>query len=253
MRQVLKTIIATGMSAVTLAGALPAQAAVVVAGTRVIYRAEDPEATVKISNQGDTPALAQTWIDKGDPKAAPSSIDVPFTVTPPVARIDQGKAQTLRILHTGEPLPTDKESVFWLNVLEVPPKPARDEASQNHMQVAIRTRVKLFFRPDGLAGNAAEAPSQLTWRLTQTSAEGKSLPAVEVHNPSPYYVSLSLVETIDGNRTASFKDGGMVGPGETKAFPLTGDVPQGQQAKVQYRAISDQGGSIGGEAALSVR
>ncbi len=183
--------------------------------------------------------MTQAWIDKGDARASPTSIEVPFTVTPPVARIDPGKGQTLRILYTGEPLAQDRESVFWLNVLEIPPKPTAEEADVNKLQLAFRSRIKLFFRPAGLKGNANDAPGSISWRLTQ--AGGKL--ALEASNPSEYHVSFARLELASGGKTAKFEEGGMVGPGETRAFPLTGEVAQGSDAKVHYHAINDYGGA----------
>ncbi len=50
-------------------------------------------------------------------------------------------------------LPKDRESVFWFNVLEVPPKPdAATVANQSLLQLAFRTRIKLFYRPEALKG-----------------------------------------------------------------------------------------------------
>lgn len=246
MKQIIKTLFAAGVFALGMAGALQAQASVVIGGTRVIYNAKDRETTVKLSNEGKMPALTQVWIDKGDPKAAPSDIAVPFTVTPPVARIDPAKAQTLRIIYTGEPLPQDKESVFWLNVLEVPPKPTGDQAEANTLQMAFRSRLKLFFRPAGLEGKASEAPAQTVWRLVQDGDR----PALEGRNPTSYHVSFSSLRLVGGGREAQFDDGGMIGPGETKVFPLSGDVPQGAEAQVHYKAINDHGGTTKGESAL---
>lgn len=240
-------VLCAGMLAVC-AFVTEARASVVIAGTRVIYPAHEAEVTVKLSNDGRTPALTQVWLDEGDPNATPATIEVPFTVTPPVARIDPGKAQTIRIIHTGEPLPQDKESVFWLNMLEVPPKPGPGAAAgSNTLQMAFRTRIKLFYRPDTLrAGDAGAAPSKLRWRL---AAEGDRS-ALQAFNPTPFHVSLSLVEVTGGGKTARFGDGGMVGPGETRAFPLQGDVPESAGAKLLYHAINDYGGVIEGEAAL---
>ena len=246
MKQIFKTLLAAGVLALGVAGALQAQASVVVAGTRVIYNAKDRETTVKLSNDGKMPALTQVWIDKGDPKAAPSSIEVPFTVTPPVSRIDPAKAQTLRIIYTGEPLPQDKESVFWLNVLEIPPKATADQAETNKLQMAFRTRVKLFFRPASLEGKASEAPAQITWRVVEDGGQ----PALEGRNPTSYHVSISSLRLTGHGKEAQFDDGGMIAPGETKVFPLTGEVPQGPEAKVHYQAINDYGGTTRGEAVL---
>lgn len=64
------------------------------------------EVTVKISsNDCDKPTLLQTWIDDGKASVAPADVvPPPFTVTPPFARLDPKKAQTLRILYTGDSL-----------------------------------------------------------------------------------------------------------------------------------------------------
>lgn len=223
---------------------LNAQASVVIAGTRVIYDAKEREVTVKLSNEGQLPALTQAWLDKGDPSASPASISVPFTVTPPVARIDPGKGQTLRIFHTGEAMPQDRESVYWLNVLEVPPI-AKDEAGLNKLQLAFRTRIKLFYRPAGLAGSAQEAPAKIQWRLLRNGGQA----ALEARNPTAFFVSLASMEVAGAGSSARFDQGGMVGPGETKEFPLTGEVPAGPLT-LHYQAINDFGGAITGGSPL---
>ncbi len=245
-RNAFKNLIAIGSAVVWIAGASHAHASVVIAGTRVVYHAEEPEATLKLSNEGKSPALVQSWIDTGDTKAAPSASNVPFTVSPPIARIDPARGQTLRIIYTGEPLPKDRESVFWLNVLEVPPKPAANEADVNRLQLAFRSRIKLFFRPRGLEGRSDDAPAKLNWRLKQSGNQ----PAAEATNPTPYYVSLILIEVRAGGKVAIFDDGGMVGPHETVTFPLKGDATGAERASVHYSALNDFGGAASGDATL---
>ncbi|UBM08289.1 fimbria/pilus periplasmic chaperone [Cupriavidus metallidurans] len=242
-RSTIQSALAAGMLVLGLTGSA-AHASVVLGGTRVILDAKDKEATIRASNEGKTPALIQTWVDKGDPKASPTSIEVPFTVMPPVARIDPSKGQTLRVLYTGEPLPTDKESVFWLNVLEIPPKATGDLAEANRLQLAFRTRVKLFYRPTGLVGTASEAPSRVTWRIKPA---GKTL-ALEATNPTAYHVSYAGMDVSAGGKTIRNQEGGMVGPGETKTFPLDGEAGLGADGSVHYRAINDWGGPIEGDA-----
>ncbi len=53
----------------------------------------------------------------------------------------------MHVFYTGEPLPQDKESVFWLNVQESLPKPDANKAGVNRLQLNSRSRIKLFFRP----------------------------------------------------------------------------------------------------------
>src|SRR5437868_3111030 len=102
--------------------AAPSWASVVISGTRVVYGQRDREVTIRLTNDGEAPALVQAWLDRGDPDVDPATISVPFTLTPPMFRVDPAKGQSLRVIYTQEPLPADRETVFWLNVLEVPPR-----------------------------------------------------------------------------------------------------------------------------------
>lgn len=237
------------LAALLLFGAIPitpALASVVIAGTRAIYNARDREVTIKLTNEGNAPALVQSWFDKGDPAAPPASISVPFVLTPPVARIDPGKGQSLRIVYTGEPLPEDRESVFWLNVLEIPPKPNAQETGPNKLQLAFRSRIKFFYRPEGLKGVPGEAPAKLVWRLART--DGRLL--LECHNPTAFHVSVVSVELSAAGKRAVNERGAMVAPGDTLRFPLNGDLPSIPGIKVRYHTLNDWGSSNDGEAPL---
>lgn len=212
-------------------------ASVVITGTRQIYPAKQKEITVKLNNDGAMPALVQAWVDAGDVASTPASAKVPFVLTPPLARIDPGKGQSLRLMFVGPALPAAKESVFWLNVLEIPPK--SQEADVNSLQMAFRSRVKIFYRPEGLAGNPVDAMEQLQWRAVPAS-NGKGF-ALEAYNPSAFHVSLASLSLMVG-AVRSESDGGMVAPGETKQFALpTVKALPGAGAQVEFSAINDYG------------
>jgi len=112
------------IAATLLAAAPRATAGVVVDGTRVVYPAAKREVTININNPGSVPSLVQAWLDAGDPRAKPGDSKVPFVLTPPLFRLDPTKVQSLRLVYTHDPLPADRESVFWLNVLDIPPRAA---------------------------------------------------------------------------------------------------------------------------------
>src|ERR1700761_8928792 len=112
---------------------LPSMASVVVSGTRVIYNLAEKEQTVRLSNEGADAALVQVWIDDGDIKADPNTAKAPFLVSPPISRIDPGKGQSIRLIHTGEPVPQDVESIYYFNLLEVPPKPNAEKAGTQYL------------------------------------------------------------------------------------------------------------------------
>ena len=155
-------------------------------GTRFIYPGNEREITVQLSNSADRPALAQAWLDNGDPNATPDTIVTPFLITPPISRVDAKSGQTLRIkLANKSGLATNKESLWWLNILEIPPSNAgRQQEGQNVLQLAIRSRFKFFYRPSGL-GNRDAAPQQLVLK-----AAGNSL---TLTNPTPFYITVTKV------------------------------------------------------------
>ena len=221
-------------------------AAVVIAGTRVIYPAQDKEVTLRINNNSDQPSLVQVWLDRGDPKSEPDKVNVPFVMTPPIFRVDPAKAQTLRITYTREPLPQDKESVFWLNVLDIPSVPAgkSKEEADNYLRFAFRSRIKLFFRPSDLPGTPIDAAQGLSWQAID-SAKGTVLRCT---NGSAYHVTIDQVMADDnGKRLQSA--GEMLSPGETRDFPFNGRV--GRNAKLSYSWINDYGSGVVQPIALS--
>ncbi|QKJ85196.1 Pilus assembly protein PapD [Paramixta manurensis] len=207
-----------------------AYASIIIGGTRVIYPAGEKEVTVKVTNKGQNPVLIQSWMDNGDTNTKPENIKVPFILTPPINRVDPQKGQTLRMSFTGAPLPADKESVFWLNVLEIPAKNA-SVADKNILQVAFRSRIKVFWRPAGLASDASEAAKSLVWR-----AEGGKVTAV---NNSPYFVSL-VSASVNGHKV----DAPMIAPKSSQSIAL--NVTAGQ--KIQYIFVNDYGAYINHDA-----
>jgi chaperone protein EcpD len=244
IRKILSHALAVSVIAVGACLPCAAQASVVIAGTRVVYNATDSEVTLKLSNVGKSPALTQVWLDKGDPKADPSKLDLPFILTPPLARIDPDKSQTIRIAYTGEELPKDRETLFWFNVLEVPPKPTATDVGQNYVQLAFRSRLKFFFRPAGLLGSADAAPGKLNWHLGDQ--DGK--PVLQVSNPTPYHVTIIEAHVGEGEHAPKFDAGDMVAPGAQANLPLSGTPAAG--GKVSFTTLNDYGGPMKHEAAL---
>jgi len=225
--------------------ATAAQASVVVGGTRVVFPAQQGEATVRLTNENDHAALVEAWIDTGDLNSTPNSVSTPFLITPPLFRMDPHKDQSLRIIYTqgSQPLPTDRESLFWLNVLEVPPKPSGQQAAgQNYLQFAIRSRLKLFYRPASLPGNAMKAPEKLSF-----TSQGTALVA---HNPTPYYVTISKLSLGPDGKPIEGASG-MAAPFGDLRLPLKGltQAPSAGTAVVftvidDYGAADDHKGTV---------
>lgn len=213
---------------------------IVISGTRVIYPQSSKDVTVKMENRGTKPLLVQSWLDDGRDTVNPQELKLPFIVTLPVSRIDPSKGQTVRITWTQQPLAQDRESLFWFNVLEVPPK-AKDGDSQNVLQLAFRTRIKMFFRPNGLPGDPAIAAGNLKW-----SQQGTALIA---NNSSPYYVSMAKA-TITVNGKKIEVDSHTIPPLSNETIPVK-NAPALRGGKIEYTAINDFGGTEKHQAAIN--
>lgn len=227
-----------------LAGALalPASAAVTLQGTRIVHdAAQGRDVTVRATNGGDQAAMVQVWIDDGDSHARPENVRTPFRLTPADPRLLQAhQGQAYRVTYAPRPseapLPTDRESVFYFNLLDIPPKPA-GAAGKNLLQFAVRTRVKLFHRPAGLPGNARDAAGQLQWR-----AQGGAL---QVSNPSAYHVTISTLTLPDGRKV----EADMIAPGAEVRLPLPSGAAM--PSSVTFQWLDDYGTPRDAEAAVA--
>ncbi|RAO76880.1 hypothetical protein CA260_02910 [Dyella jiangningensis] len=215
-----------------------AYAGITINGTRVVYPAEQREVSLSMVNDGKEARLIQAWVDSGDASERAESSKAPFLITPPMARVDPGKGQTLRIMFTGtNHLPQDRETVFWLNVLEIPPKPkAGNDEAENYMQLAVRSRMKLFYRPKGLPGTSDAAADQVTWRI---ASQGKGYVA-ECANDTPFNLSFSDLSFKGAAKEPAVSKGGMCPAKGKGSFPVTGAPdPSG---KLVVTVINDYGG-----------
>jgi len=219
----------------------PAHAEVQINGTRVIYPAGEPEVTVQVQNTGKSPRLLQVWTDGGDPNETAATGTAPFLVIPPLSRLEVGKGQALRLMFTGTDVPQDRESVYWLNVLEMPPRPKPGTGMENFMQFAVRTRIKIFYRPQGLPGAPLDSIPRLTWHLVHEG--GKS--ALRCSNGTAYNVSFAEVR-VEGSAREKMPSGGMCPAMGSATFPLEGTP--GASGTLLFNAINDYGGFVEGKA-----
>lgn len=205
--------------ALTLCVTTPAIAGLSVGATRVVYTSDMKEASLPIRNSEDaTPYLIRSWVS-GDN----DSEKVPFITTPPLSRIEPGQENTLRITQTSSSLPQDRESVYWLNTLAIPP----ETKEKNSIQFSLNTRIKLFYRP--IALNKKETIEK-SYQQAKFSRSGNS---VNINNPTPYYLNLSKITIND----TELKEGVMVAPHSSTKID---NVPSGN--RVSWQAINDYGG-----------
>lgn len=173
----------TARSGLVLGGLLIshlASAGITMDRTRIIFEGDKSSMTLNIGNNNkELPYLAQGWLENAEGK----KVNSPLVILPPVQRLEAGKSSQIKIEALPiavTALPQDKESLFYFNLREIPPKSDKP----NVLQVALQTRVKLFYRPKAII--PAENSEPATKKLTLDKAGTEAI----VKNPTPYYVTV---------------------------------------------------------------
>ncbi|AYY74095.1 TPA: molecular chaperone [Citrobacter koseri] len=191
-----------------------------IGGTRLIYNSSGNQAAISVNNPDNKPYLIQSWVSKSENG---DDSDNAFITTPPLFKLNSQAQNSVRVMLSGDTLPTDRESVYWLNIKAIP---SSSPDAKNELLIAVKSKMKLFYRPAGLKGDPSLAYQQLTF----SSVGGK----LSVHNPSPYSVSLYDIK-VNGKQLAKPP---MVLPFQTVSLPQSA-VTGGE---VSWRAINDFGG-----------
>jgi len=208
-----------------------ASAGIMLNGTRIIFDAAERSTSTVVSNLTASDYAVQTWVnDATDSKHQLS----PFIAMPALFKVRAGEEQVVRIIKTPGQLPEDRESVFYFNAQEIP---VLDKKQENALKVAVRTRVKLFYRPSSLSGTAQEALGTLSWKFI----DRPSGTVLQVTNPSAYHITFIGIRVVDGGTAVELQDVDMVAPKSSQEYPLKHKL-KSTSATVEFSSINDYGG-----------
>ncbi|ENE1421907.1 molecular chaperone [Salmonella enterica] len=195
-----------------------ASAGVVIGGTRVVYDGNKKETAISVDNPDGTPYLIQSWIETHSGGAEKA----PFVITPPLYRLNKGQKNVERILLVGS-VPQDKESLYWLNIKSIPSA----TPGENTLQIAVKTRIKLIYRPAALKGIVPEQlANKLSWQRSGNQ--------IVVTNPTNYVMNFNEI-TVGGKK---LDDASYVLPGSVARFNLPSGTSDGS---VKFKIINDYG------------
>lgn len=202
------------------------------ASSRVIYHSAEREKTLMLVNTNDYPIVVQSWVDNGE--GSPDAVTAPFVVIPPVFRLAAGSIQGLRIVYNHDPLPQDKESVFWLNLYEIPPGNSSNDPF--HLTLAMNTQLKIFYRPEAVIITPDDVVHKLTYRLGYDGRAGY----IELRNPTPLHISFGSIRV--GNTKVIQESDMMIRPFSQQRYRLVGNDISG---KVIVSYLGDNGEPVG--------
>ncbi|MGN7790445.1 fimbrial biogenesis chaperone [Enterobacter sp. 22452] len=150
--------------------------------TRIIFNASAKSVAVRLTNQSKTdPYLAQSWIEDKEGKKTREFI----SPIPPLLRIEPDEQAQVRLMaqQNLSRLPADRESLFYYNMREIPPKAEQ----KNVMQIAMQSRLKLFWRPKAIELKEGQFVP-LDKVVISRSSDG-----LQLKNPSPYYITVGYI------------------------------------------------------------
>lgn len=207
-------------------------ASLVLQGTRIIFPSDKKSVRIQLTNYSEQATLTQSWVDEGNPDSTPETTNAPFIVTPPVTKIAANDGVQLQIRFIGDKLPTNKGSVFYLNVLDIAPKPKQIN-SANMLQFAIQTRIKVFYRPTNLTEKPNNVIKNIQFHLAKDG--------IVVNNPTPYFLNIANIY-LANNKSRSIAKSSMVEPFSSQTYFSTADINHGENITMIY--IDDTGKQI---------
>lgn len=205
-----------------------ASAAIALDRTRVVFDSGNKSMSLNINNKNkELPYLAQGWIED----ANGNKIESPLIVLPPLQRIEPSAKSQVKIqsLPAANLLAQDKETLFYFNLREIPPR--SDKA--NTLQIALQTRIKMFYRPHALVKGYAEMVSIFKDGISLTRENGK----YRVNNNTPYYftVAAAIVNKKDLDEVKPV----MISPKSSAVLPVSAEK-MGSKPEISF--INDYGG-----------
>jgi chaperone protein PapD len=196
-----KLLVGNALVLILMVATAPSKAAVALDRTRAIFDGGNKSMSLNISNDSkQLPYLAQAWLEDAQHQKITQG---PVVVTPPVQRLEPGAKSMLRVSATPgvSQLPQDRESLFYFNLREIPPRSDKP----NVLQIALQTKIKLFYRPKAiLPAPGAVWQDQL---VLEQEPQG-----YRIQNPTPYYVTVIGLGGDKGQAETGKFDGVMVPP-----------------------------------------
>lgn len=216
--------------------------------SRIIYMQNDNAQSVTLANINEYPIITQTWIDDG--LGNPLQAKAPFVVLPAVFKMNPQGIQALRIVHNGDAMPQDRESVYWLNLYEIPGKPKElsGPVTENkaRLDLAMNTQLKIFYRPKTLKKmDSTQIAQQLQFYLQQQ--QGQTI--LICHNPTPYHISFTGLSIFQAGKEIQIQQemDMMTPPLSKRIYHLQNSSQLTDFEKINFSFVNDQGHSIVGK------
>ncbi|WP_058973942.1 fimbrial assembly chaperone [Type-D symbiont of Plautia stali] len=198
--------------------------------TRIIFNANQTSQTLNLKNGPENPTVVQIWSDEGDLMLSPDLSKTPLFAMPPMMRLSPDEQRAIRlVLTTRQSLADDRESLYWLNIYQIPALTQHLGSSERKIVLPLRIRLKVFIRPATLGAPEPDDVQKLRFVV-----RGKQL---SIENPTRWFMSLRLniANSISVNDV-------MVAPLATQTVTLNQAISTDE--KVDYEVFDDNGNPV---------
>ncbi|MBK5011282.1 molecular chaperone [Pseudomonas sp. S60] len=210
-----------------------AQAALITNQTRIIHGSDKASSSINVANPSTRTYAAQAWVNT---EADDITTPTPLLASPSLFRLAPNEEQIVKINRLPNDLPQDRESLFFLNVQEIPQ--VEEDMQDNALTIALRTRLKVFYRPSQLKGQPQDHLKQLDWSLQKEGGQSYLM----VNNPSPYHFTFGRVEIDVNGKKNRVETKAMAMPMNQQRYKLEFPVPPATST-LTFTTINDYGGS----------
>lgn len=215
-------------------------AGILASSTRVVYSQNNTEKSLMLVNTNEYPVLTQIWVDDGQMDS--EFKESPFAVLPGVFKLNPKETKGIRIVYNGAPLASDRESLYWLNLYEIPAI-KKDNLAQEYVNLAMNTQMKIFYRPKNLPSfTLNELQQKVKYELISSDNKVK----LKLKNPTPYYLNFTNIKISNAqfNSEIQHKDDNILPPFSEKTYSLlNANFQKKAPDLLEYTLIDDSGKS----------
>jgi len=153
--------------------------------TRIVFNEKEVAKVFQLKNSGSSPALVQLWTDYGDPLSSPDLVKTPVVALPPVNKMFANETRSFRlILSSRQSLKRNEESLYWLNIYQIPVMPDSAEQPEQMLVLPLRIRIKVFVRPKGISAPTHDDYKKINFRIQ----DGRLV----IENPLPWFITMNV-------------------------------------------------------------
>ncbi|EKO3570674.1 MULTISPECIES: molecular chaperone [Vibrio] len=173
--------------------------------SRVVYNLDKNEQSLYIYNKNKYPVLVQLWSDNGDVSSSPEvESDSPIIPLPAIFRLAEDESKNIRLIKVDDNVAKDRETLYWLNIYEVPPLPdvSMNDEDSSVLMVTVRTQIKVILRPENLFKMIEDIPKKVTFEIDNGH--------LILINNSPFYITISSLTLTERDKDSLYD--GMIEP-----------------------------------------